>query len=104
MLAFMPVEVQKHWSKLNAFFNFFLNMVKDGNRLAINYLNKRGLIGRLIDLTGRFNPQQNEYSAISFDGLIQTVCILARSQPMIMYLYGMSDKYQPNIDDVSLEL
>lgn len=39
-----------------------------------------------------------------FDKLVATVCILARCQPMYIYLYGISDRFQPTEDEIRQEI
>ena len=56
-----------------------------------------------MELLCRFNAQV-EFSAPPFDKLIQTVCILARSQPLFVYLFGIPEKYQPSEDEIRGEL
>jgi hypothetical protein len=67
MLSFMPGEVQKFWHKLDAYFAFFLNMVRDGDHLRVGYMLRSNLISRLMDLVNRFNNKQN---TCQFDDLV----------------------------------
>ena len=103
LLALIPLDVQKFWHKLGPFFNFFYSMVKDYDVRRVNYLVRMGLVNRLIDLTGRYNSQV-EYSVPPFDKLVATVCILARSQPLIIYLFGIPDEFQVTEDEFRSEI
>lgn len=78
-------------------------MVKDNDPKRINYLVRMGLVHRLIDLTGRYNSQV-EYSVPPFDKLVTTVCILARSQPLIIYLFGIPEEFQVTEDELRQEI
>lgn len=55
MMTLIPREAAKYWHKLGAFFNFFYNMVQDGNLRRINFFIKASLINELMKLTGRYN-------------------------------------------------
>lgn len=103
LLALIPTEVQKFWHKLGPFFTLFFNLVQDGNLRRLNYFVRCGLIQRLVDLTGRYNSQQ-EYSVPPFDKLVATVCILARSQPVLIYLFGIPEEFQPTEEEIRNEL
>lgn len=93
LISLIPLEVQKFWHKLGPFFNFFYNMVSDYSLTRVRYMLNTGLISRFIDLTGRYNSQV-EYTVPPFDKLVTTVCILARCQPLVLYLHGIPDEFQ----------
>ena len=103
MMVLMPTEVQRYWHKLGAYFSFFHNMVKDGERRRVRHFVQVGLVQKLVELVGRWNPA-NEFSAPPFDKLVATVCLLARCQPMIIYLFGIKDQFQPTTEDIKEEL
>ena len=44
MMVLMPTEVQRYWHKLGAYFSFFYNMVKDGNRRRVRHFVQAGLV------------------------------------------------------------
>ena len=92
MVVLMPTEVQRYWHKLGAYFSFFHNMVKDANKRRVRHFVQVGLVQKLVELVGRYNPA-NEFSAPPFDKLVATVCILARCQPMVIYLFGIKDEF-----------
>ena len=78
-------------------------MIKDLDLRRVSYFLRSGLIHRLIDLAGRYNSQV-EYSVPPFDKLVATVCILARCQPMIVYLFGIPEEFQPSEDEIKAEI
>lgn len=51
----MPLEVQKYWHKLGAFFTFYHNMVKDFDVRRVQYFMRSNLIHQFMNLTGRYN-------------------------------------------------
>ena len=53
-LDMMPMEAQKAWHKLGAFFNFWWNLVREGNLNQISYMRRICLVSRLVDLLSRF--------------------------------------------------
>ena len=103
MIQLIPVEAQRFWHKLGAFFSFFHNMVKDGNRMRVRHFMQVGLVQKLIELVGKWNPTY-EFSAPPFDKLVATICVLARCQPMIVYLHGIKDQFQPDEAEVKGEI
>lgn len=92
LLALMPLEVSKYWHKVGPYLNFFNKMVQDGNIRRVSYFVRSGLVTRLVELISRFNSQV-EYSVPPFDKLVETVSILARCQPLVIYLYGIPDQF-----------
>ena len=55
MIALVPLEVQKYWHKLGAFFTFYHNMVKDFDVRRVQYFMRSNLIHQFMNLTGRYN-------------------------------------------------
>jgi hypothetical protein len=92
----MPNEAQKAWHKLGAFFNYFWNLAKGSNGAQLSYLRRVNTLGRLIDLIARFKDHHQAgyvYGAPPLDNAIRTIALLARSQPLLIWLHEIPNNY-----------
>lgn len=100
----MPLECMKAWHKLGAYFEYLYNLVKDRNQLVISNLNERKTVSKLVGLVTKFKDQQAyETSVPPFDKLVLTISAIVRSQPLVIYLHGISELQQPTYDDIMAE-
>jgi hypothetical protein len=105
IISMIPGECMKAWHKLGAFFDFFYELVKDGNAKALNSLVERKLISKFVNLVTKFKDQQAyEVQIPPFDKLVLTIASIVRSQPLIIYLPGIDEANQPTADDVIEEV
>jgi len=103
--AMIPLECMKAWHKLGAYFDYLYNIVKDGNVKAISDLNERKTVSKLVGLVTRFKEQQAyENQVPPFNKLVLTISAIVRSQPLVIYLHGISEQNQPTVQDVLNEV
>lgn len=88
----IPGKLQNAWPKLGAFFNFFYNTLKDLNWGKLITFKKANLLQKLVDLICKMKEPLSSgynYGLPPIEFAIQTISVLARAQPLLIWLYKM---------------
>lgn len=93
-------KIVSAWHKMGAFFNFFYNCVKDLQWSRLIKFRQEKLVSRLVDfiLKIRDHVDINSY-VLPIDSALKTISLIARSQPLVIWLYKLPLDQQVTIEE-----